>query len=509
MQPEEYLSHDGVGLAELIRTRQVSAEEVLDAAIARAERVNPVVNAIVTPMYDQARDRLATMPSAVRSGPLAGVPFLLKDLFQDYAGVPTISGSRMLRHRVPERHSEITRRWLAAGLVVLGKTNVPELGVKAVSEAEVYGPARNPWNTGHSPGGSSGGSAAAVAAGIVPLAGASDGAGSIRIPASHCGLFGFKPSRGLVPMGPEFIDLLNGSVVNGVLSRTVRDTATALRAVIGLEPGARFAARLPTRALTAEVGVAPRRLRIGFSTRPPVGGEPDPEAVRAVQRAIAALTDLGHDVEPARPAIDDIRLTNDFITVYLGGIAALTAGLSTELDAPMSLYEVDTRLLAATGRRFGLVNFLRAQQRFDDYAVALDSFHETYDLLLTPTVARPAPRIGELATPRWQAMAASVGLRLHVDRLMAVTDLVIRQVTRHLAATPYTFLANITGRPAMSVPLHQTATGLPLGVQFIAPNSADGLLLRLAGQLEQAAPWPTTPPPGETNAAADGIRVRG
>ncbi|NUU22135.1 MAG: amidase, partial [Streptomycetaceae bacterium] len=272
MDYDEYRGHDAVGLAGLVASGEVKPAELLDIAIARAEEVNPRLNAVVRPMYDLARERAKT-PLA---GPFAGVPFLLKDLAQDYAGLPTGSGSRALARLPMPEHAEVVRRWLDAGLVVFGKTNTPEFGAKGITEPVVNGPTRNPWNTAHTPGGSSGGSAAAVAAGIVPAAGGNDGGGSIRIPAACCGLFGFKPGRGLVPSGPGYAEMLHGAAVNGVLTRSVRDSAALLDVIAGPDPAGPFVPALPDAPYAELARRPPERLRIGYATASPIGTDVSP-----------------------------------------------------------------------------------------------------------------------------------------------------------------------------------------------------------------------------------------
>jgi len=485
MRVDEYLKHDAVGLAGLIREGQISADEALSAAITRAEQVDPHINATVLPMHAEAR-RLIEQG---RQGPLAGVPFLLKDLFQDYAGFPTSAGNRAMRRVPAARHSEVVRRWLEAGLVPFAKTNVPEFGAKAVTEPREFGPARNPWNTGHTPGGSSGGSAAAVAAGVVPGASASDGGGSIRIPAACCGLFGLKPGRGRVPFGPDWGEPMHGASVNGTVTRTVRDTAALLEAVAGPEAVSPYPIAPPERPYTEEVGRAPGRLRIGFTDRSPLGTRVHPEAVRAVRDAAALLEELGHDVEEAEPAIDGRELTEDFLTLWYGSMAALVDGIKADTGCSDDDFEPDTLMLAAMGRSRTAADYVRGNERWNKHVRALGDFHGRYDLLLTPTIAGPPVTVGRLDPPAWLRTAERMLVRTRTERIVTATDLVTKEVMNNLTATPFTLTANLTGTPAMSVPLHWTASGLPLGVQFVAPAAGEGLLLRLASQLEEARPW--------------------
>lgn len=485
MRVDEYLQYDAVGLAALVRSKEVTSTELLEAAIERAAQVDPALNAINLPMYEEGRRIAATAPS----GPLGGVPFLLKDLFQDYAGYPTSAGNRALRHVPATRHSEVVRRWLNAGLVPFAKTNVPEFGAKAVTEPLEFGPSRNPWNTGHTPGGSSGGSAAAVAAGIAPAAGANDGGGSIRIPAAACGLFGLKPGRGRVPFGPFRGEPMHGASVNGVLTRTVRDSAALLDVMAGPEPTSPYPIAPPERPYAKEVGRDPGRLRIGFSDISPLGTRVHPEAVRAVRETAALLEELGHQVVETRPAIDGRALTEDFLTLWYGSMAALVDGIKADTGCGDDDFEPDTLMLAAMGRARTSADYVRGHDRWNEHIVALADFHSRYDLLLTPTIAGPPVTIGRLDPPSWLRTAERLLVRTRTERLVTATDMVTTEVMNNLTATPFTMTANLTGTPAMSVPLHWTASGLPLGVQFIAAPAGEGLLLRLAGQLERARPW--------------------
>jgi amidase len=484
---KEYGEYDASGLAELVAQRQLAPDELLDAAIARAEAVNPRINAIIRPIYDIARRRSAEP----LSGPFAGVPFLLKDLDQDYPGVPSTHGSLALKNApfVPQRPTEVVRRFLAAGVVVMGKTNTPEFGAKGTTEPAAFGPTRNPWNTAHTAGGSSGGSAAAVAAGIVPMAGANDGGGSIRIPAGCCGLFGLKPGRARVPCGPKYLELMHGAGVDHVLTRSVRDSAIMLDVLAGEDVGAAFHLAPPERPYREEPATEPGRLRIAFSARSPIGTEVHPDCVRAVEDCARLLESLGHDVEPAAPDIDGLAVSRDFLTIWFAHIAATMDAVKRETGAGDRSFEMDTRAVAALGRTLRANEYVQTYARWNIYARALGAFHQRYDLYLTPTLALPPARIGELATPPWQHAALHLILGLGLSRLLLASGIVDIAATENLRWTPFTQLANITGTPAMSVPLHTSGGGLPIGVHFHAAAGGEGLLLRLAAQLERARPW--------------------
>ncbi|MBX6390989.1 MAG: amidase [Frankia sp.] len=480
-----YRSLDAVAMAELVANGEVKPAELLAAARERAGEVNPRLNAIVRPMDDIADRRIAEE----LTGPFAGVPFLLKDLGHDYAGVPTSAGCRALADVPAGEHATVVQRWLDAGLVIFGKTNTPEFGSKAITEPLLWGPTRNPWNLGHSPGGSSGGSAAAVAAGIVPVAGANDGGGSIRIPAACCGLFGLKPGRGTVPHGPrEGEGGHAGSSVHGVVSRSVRDTAAMLDVLRGPDPYPAYLPQAPTGRFLDEVGRPPGTLRVGVRLESALNPSPAPEAVAAIEDATALLTELGHRVEPVEPVVDESEIAADFLVNWFVK-AAVAVDEARQHYRGDDGFEADTLVAAELGRVTGTVELERSRARWQGYVRALVDFHREYDLLLTPTLARVPPRIGELGLAAWERTAAKLTARLRGGRLLRRAGVVQKAVFANLSWVPYTQLANITGRPAMTVPLYWTPAGLPLGVQFVAPLGGEALLLRLAAQLETARPW--------------------
>lgn len=484
MDVDEYSKHDAVGLAGLVAVGEVTAAELLAVARERAQAVNPRINAIVRRLDDHA-DQRAAQPL---SGPFAGVPFLLKDLHQDLAGYPTSNGCRALLDRPATRNSTVVQRWLDAGLVIFGKTSTPAFGVKGVTESEAFGPTRNPWDLERTAGGSSGGSAAAVAAGIVPAAAASDGGGSIRIPAACNGLVGLKPGRGLVPSGPGAGEPLNGLSTNGVISRTVRDTAALLDTVIGEEPDSPFAAAHPGGLLDA-LDAPPKRLRIGYTTRCALRPEPHPEAVRAVVKTTELLTELGHQVEEVDPPHDDRQLAGDFLTIWMVGQAIELARAKRATGSGDGGFELETLLMAALGEATSGVEMQSAQERRGEHTAALAAFHARHDLLLTPTLAEPPIRVGSLDMPAAQQAAGRLALRTGTSKLLKHIGVVDKVVERNLAWVPFTQLANLTGRPAITLPLHRTPGDLPLGVQFVGPLRSEPLLLQLATQLEQATPW--------------------
>jgi amidase len=393
---------------------------------------------------------------------------------------------------VPDRHSEIVERDLAAGLVIFGRTNTPEFGAKGITEPEAWGPTRNPWNLEHSPGGSSGGAAAAVAAGIVPMAGASDGGGSIRIPAASTGLFGLKPGRGRTPNGPGVGEMIHGAALNHVITRSVRDSACMLDATHGPEPGAPFRIAPPERPYSAEVARDPGCLRVAFSTRSPLGTPVDPAAIRAVEQTARLLEELGHHVEAAEPVIDGVALAQDFLRVWFAQLAHLLQSTRERVGPATSTsdFELDSLAMEAIARSRSAPDYVASYMRWLEYGFRLGQFFASRDVYMTPTLAEPPQRIGALSTPPWATTLMRAAMPLGLAGLIPLADGTIEKVSiANLRGFPFTQLANVTGVPAMSVPLHTFPNGLPLGVQFLANHGGEGRLLSLAGQLERAAPW--------------------
>ncbi len=417
------------------------------------------------------------------------MPFLIKDLGQEYRGFPTSSGSRSLIDYVAEQHALVTQRFLDAGLVIFGKTNTPEFGAKGVTEPDYWGPARNPWDTARTPGGSSGGSGAAVAAGIVPAAGANDGGGSIRIPAACNGLVGLKTSRGLSPYGPQTGESMFGMGTEGVVSRTVRDSAALYDAIIGANARADYQVALPAGPFVEHIKNRPGALKIGYSTSSAINSHPSREAVAAVEAAATALRGLGHQVDEVVPPYDDAALARDFLTIWFAQLYQQVVEIRERLGARDSDFEADTLAMCELGRSTGLQALMLALENRNNHIQSLASFHESYDYLLTPTLATSPLPIGATTTsPRLQLAARTLS-KLHAGKVMALSGIMDELIQESLGWVPYTQLANITGRPAISVPLHWTEAGLPLGVQFVGRLGADGDLLQLAAQLEEAVPW--------------------
>ena len=483
MKQSEYLRFDAVALADLIRRQEVTAREVCEAAIERAVSVNDRLNAICYPQFSDAREQ--PLPE---DGTFSGVPMLLKDLAQEQHGHPCTYGSRGLKDNIAGRDSEYVCRARKAGLVFLGRTATPEFGLKGVTESKLWGPTRNPWNTEHTPGGSSGGSGAAVAAGIVPMAGANDGGGSIRIPAAYNGLFGLKPSRGRIPSGPNVGEAWTGASTDHVVTRTVRDSAAMLDVLSGPASGDPFRIAPPEASFSELMQRSPRPLRIGVFTSSPYNTEVAPECVSAVEETARMLESLGHRVDYARPKFDGMALARCYLGLYFGEVSTLMDHARAEFGARDQDFELDTRLIAMLGRTMPLPDYVRRRQQWNDFARALGAYFESYDLYLCPSTGQMPAKIGELDTPAHLQLAARLMLRLNAGKVVHRSGQVDQMALESLARTPFTQLANLTGTPAMSVPLNWSG-GLPVGVHFGAPHGQEGLLLQLAAQLEEASPW--------------------
>jgi len=486
---EDYEEHDALGLAHLIRSGEVTAKEVLRAAITRIERRNPVVNAVVTTTFERAERRIA---EGVGDGMFAGVPFLVKGLNQAVEGVPLTNGSRSLRDWVPSYTATLVRRQEAAGLVILGMTNVPEFGLLPVTEPELHGVCTNPWDPSRTVGGSSGGSAAAVAAGMVPAASASDGAGSIRIPASQCGLFGLKPTRARTPNGPVHTEGWFGMTVSHALTRSVRDSAALLDVTHGPEPGDPYTAPAPERPFLDEVGADPGRLRVGMISGGIFHDDIHPECRAAVSDAGRLLTDLGHDVVPLTLAIDRAATVEAFLTVVAASTAAAIDDVATmkgQRNPDPAEYELGTWVTGLIGRKLTGAQVVTAHThlRALGRTVAAVMAQAGVDVILSSTLASP-PLPHRALEPSGAEQRVLAALRRAPVRpaLLAVFRQLAALV---LAPLPNNPLFNITGQPAMSVPLHWTADDLPVGVQFAGRFGDEATLFRLAAQLEAARPW--------------------
>jgi amidase len=467
----EYGNFDAIGLADLVRKKQVSPSELLDEAVARTARVDPKINAVVVKHYDYAARQI---DKGLPDGPFTGVPFLLKDL-DVIEGTRTTFGASLYKDNVSDHTGTLARRFLDSGVTIFGKSSSPEFGLLPTTESRLFGPTRNPWNLAHSSGGSSGGAAAAVAARILPLAHASDGGGSIRIPASASGVFGLKPSRARNPLGPDRGEGWGGFSCGHVVSISVRDSAAMLDAVHGPEPSSPYVAPPPARPFAEEVGRDPGRLRIAFTDKSPYGDAIDPEIAAAVQEIARLLDGLGHHVEERAPVLADDP------AVVMSTVVAANTALSVRLaEARLGRamtendFEILTLASAHNAQKATSTDYVAAQLAAFQISRGLATFFESCDVLLCPTLCSPPLRIGELNSMSPDPSHLSPILRRYM---------------------PATSMFNMSGQPAMSVPLAWNAAGLPLGMMFAARYGDEATLFRLAAQLEHKRPWKHKLPP--------------
>lgn len=484
-----YQTYDAVGLAKLVQAREVSPRELIEAALARLDKVNPILNAVVRTRREAALKEADEMEVNDASRPFAGVPFLLKDISQAIGGEPLTSGALMMKNHIAKRDSNFVAQIRNGGFIPLGHTNTPEFGLKNITEPALYGPTRNPWNTEYSPGGSSGGAAAAVASGIVPVAGASDGGGSIRIPASFTGLFGLKPTRGRTPVGPGVGRQWQGASIDFALSRSVRDSAAMLDLLQTVQPEAAFQTPLyPGSFFDDLLKPIGRKLRIAYTTASPVGTPVSEEAAKAVLKTVKFLEAEGHDVEEKLSPVNGVRLMENYYTMNAGEVAAMFTSLEGMLGRAIRADDVDivTWVLGEAGKNVMASEFVHSLNEWDIAAAQMSSLFKRYDLYVTPTNADSAPKIGELTQ-----QADEIEKLVHVSEMSKEDQrrMIYTMFEPSLTYTPFTQLANLTGQPAMSIPVHLTSAALPVGVQVMSSKGREDLLLQVAAQLESSELW--------------------
>ena len=465
---------DATAQAQLVRDEQISPAELVGEAITRIEKLNPQLNAVIHELFERARTEAA---GALPNGPFRGVPFLLKDLGAELAGTPYCEGMDFAGDYTSMVTQHLTQRYLDAGFVICGKTNTPELGILPTAEPRRFGASRNPWHTDHSTGGSSGGSAAAVASGMVPAAHANDGGGSIRIPASCCGLVGLKPTRGRNSLAPQYGDLMGGLVCEHVVTRSVRDSAAILDATAGPVPGDPYWApplRGPSFAVAA--ASAPLPLRIAVMTASPSSSDVHPDCVEAVRSAAALCESLGHDVDDAALDVDGDEFVGHFINAWAAGNAWALTDWEDRVGRSATADDVEplTWALVQLGRGLDAGQYLTAVQGLQRITRQIAAAFETFDVLLTPTLGEPPALLGTFDSPPGEPLAG---------------------LFRAAAYVPFTPPFNVTGQPGISLPLHWNGAGLPIGTQFVGRFGDEETLFSLAGQLEQAAPWAPRRPP--------------
>lgn len=489
----DFSSHDATSLAELVRSGQVSARELVLDSIENIETLNPKLNAVVHKMYDRA---LKQAQSPV-DGPFSGVPFMLKDLLSWYEGEPIASGSRLFKGWIPPYDTEMVKRYRRSGVIIVAKTNTPEFGLTPYTEPELFGPTVNPWDTSRTTGGSSGGSAAAVASGMVPFAGGGDGGGSIRIPASCCGIFGLKPTRGRTPAGPLVGEHWQGAAIEHCLTRSVRDSAAMLDAVSGPDVGAPYWATPPERPFLEEVRTSPGQLRIAFTSKPLLGHTVHEDCNAALADAVTLLESLGHHLIEAAPPADRDQFNRAFLTMVCGEVRADLIDASTLLgrDATPADLEFSTWALNLLGGSISAGEFVAAEHYLRSSARRLGEFFENFDLLLTPTLSVPPFPTGSLQPPAHERALIKVLGRLRAGGVLRLLGALEKAAEKVFDVIPYEPLFNVSGQPAMSVPLYWNASNLPIGVHFVGRYGDEATLLRIASQLEQARPWMNRRPP--------------
>ncbi len=490
----EYDAYDALGLAELVRAGQVSSAELVEECISRVEQMNPQLNSVVFELFAAARARAA---ADFGDGPFAGVPFLIKDLIQRIPGVPTQEGSMFFKGWTPTDETNLYRRWLDSGVVPVAKTATSELGLLPVVETELHGVTRNPWMLDRTAGGSSGGSGSSVAAGLTPMASGGDGGGSVRIPASCCGLFGHKPSRARNPSGPIASEHWSGYVSEHVLTRTVRDSAAMLDATHGPDDTTPYYAAPIEGTFLAAAESDPRPLRIAFHSEPALPAQVHPDCKAAVEDAARLCDDLGHHVEEVAPGHDTVALGRAFLIVVGANVAAeihegerLRNRRATSKD-----FQLTTRVTRMMGQAVSGQDFLVSLRALQAEARRLIDVYRGYDLVLTPTLGTPPARIGELDPKGADLIAQKVIAALGWSAPLSSTKIIDQAAQSTFSFIPFTPVANFTGQPSMSVPLYWNAEELPIGVMFTGRPTEETLMFSLAAQLERARPWRDRRPP--------------
>lgn len=487
MNLTEFLSLDARGMAELIREKEVTSRELVQLSFEQLERVNPTLNLLSHGRKEKAlREAEQVKPDQAFSG----VPFLLKDISQALKGEQLKSGSNLFEGLYSKHSSHLVSRLEEAGFIFGGHTTVPEFALKNITEAKIHGPTRNPWNINYSPGGSSGGAAAAIASGVVPLAGASDGGGSIRIPASFSSLFGLKPTRGKTPVGPGAGRQWHGASIDFVLSRSVRDSAALLDILQVVQASAAFEAqKFPKSYEEVMKEGFDRPLKIAYSSNSPVGTPVSEDAVHAVEKMVSWLEEEGHHVEERENDVDGIQLMRNYFMMNSGEISMLVAQMESMLARPITFedLEIEAWALNEAGKSVSAAEFSASLAAWDLAAEQMASFHETYDLYLTPATAFTAPEIGELTFS--QEEAEKIREEIEGKDPMRQQEVIYEMFLPSLTYTPFTQLANLTGQPAMSLPIHLGHKGLPIGVQVMANKNAEDSLLKLAYQVERSDLW--------------------
>lgn len=488
MRFEEYAAYDAVGLAELLKNKEVTPKELTEIALTQLEKVQPELNLATSIRKEKALQEAEKIE--VGKTPFAGVPTMLKNVSQSLPGEILSSGSKLLANYVAEGESNFVKKLRESGFLFLGHTNTPEFALKNITEPKLYGPTRNPWNPEYSPGGSSGGAAAAIASGVVPVAGASDGGGSIRIPSSFSGLFGLKPTRGRMPVGPGAGRDWQGASINFMLTKTVRDAAAMMDALQTFQPEAAFHAPVFVDNYQEALNMENKKpLRIAYTTASPVGTPVSEHAKNAVMKVVKWLESEGHEVEERDNGVDGIQLMRDYYIMNSGEMNMTVKGLEQAIGREITEDDIELEgwLMHVAGKSISGADFSASLASWDTAAAQMAKLHETYDFYITPATADTAPKIGQLETS--DEKREEYLRKIHEGNQAEQQQLVYDMFLPSLTYTPFGMLANLTGQPAMSMPVYVSEEGLPLGVQVIASKGEEHRLLQLAHQLEQTDNW--------------------
>ncbi|MFD1413391.1 amidase family protein [Oceanobacillus jeddahense] len=486
MQFNEYKNYDAIGLAELIRQKEVHPSELMDIAFKQLHHVHPDLNLITHHREEAAKKEAHHFP--MQHGAFSGVPILMKNISQAIEGEKLTSGSQLLQDQVQKHDNYFVKMFREAGFLFMGHTNSPEFGLKNITEPKLYGPTRNPWNPAYSPGGSSGGAAAAIASGIIPVAGASDGGGSIRIPASFSGLVGLKPTRGRTSVGPGVGRQWQGASINFVLTKTVRDCAAMLDQLQVVEPHAAFQTPLYEKGyqhtLSEKVS---QKLRIAFSTESPVGTPVSENAKKAVLQFVQYLEQRGHEVDEQAPPVDGVQLMRDYYLMNSGEMNSVVRGLEKAFGNSLTSkdMEIESWLLHQAGMSVSAADYSDSLASWDQAAEAMSIFHQSYDFYISPATAFHAPKVGELTMTEQKEQEFKERMASEKNK----QDIIYNIFLPSLTYTPFTQLANLTGQPAISLPMYVTDNGLPIGVQVMAGKGEEHRLLQLASEMEHSELW--------------------
>ncbi len=487
MRMEEYLQLDAVAMTELLQKREMTPKELTELALEQLKKVQPTLNLATSIRKEKALKEADQ--SKIGTAPFVGVPTMLKNVSQTLPGEKMTSGSKLLANNIAQIESNFVKRLRESGFIFLGHTNTPEFALKNITEPELYGPTRNPWNSEYSPGGSSGGAAAAVAAGVVPVAGASDGGGSIRIPASFSGLFGLKPTRGRTPVGPGVGRDWQGASINFMLTRTVRDASAMLDELQVFQPEAAFNAPPFPGKYFDSLKKGKRPLKIAFNTASPVGTPVSEHAKQAVMKVIKWLVAEGHHVEEKDNDVDGIQLMKDYYIMNSGEMTTTVKEMEAAFGRELTSEDIELEgwLMNVAGKSVSAADFSKSLASWDIAAAKMAKLHETYDFYITPATADVAPKVGQLKVD--DERKAAYLCDIHKGNQKEQQQLIYDMFLPSLTYTPFGMLANLTGQPAMSMPVYLSETGLPLGVQVIAGKGEEHRLLQLAYHIEQSDIW--------------------